>query len=179
MYTSAVLIALSGCLSQAAQVPDVGRWKTDYSVASRIGQREGKPLAVFIGSGGGGWEKLSKDGSLSKEAKQLLDAHYVCLYVDTTLNGGRQLARSFDMDGRGLVISDRTGNLQAFRHRGELSGSDLTWYLRRYSESSHTVRTTETAASFDTSYRSSAPPATTSYQPAYVPSGGFSGGRSC
>src|SRR5262249_47736318 len=62
-------------------------------------------------------------------------------------------ARDFEVsEGVGLIISDRTGQLQAFRHEGTLAGDDLTSYLERYSATGRVAQTTETHQSQRTSY---------------------------
>lgn len=178
MNTSLALVALA-YVTQAAFIPEkTPRLQTDYGLAAKQGQKEGKPLAVFVGNGSGGWEKLCKDGKLGKEAKDYLFANYVCLYVDTTDRSGQELARAFKIhDGPGLVISDRTGELQAFRHAGTLSATDVERYLRRYADPKRVVQTTESA---DTTRSSSATQSSTSYSPSSYyspPMSGFGGGR--
>jgi len=54
--------------------------------------------------------------------------------------------------GQGVVISDRTGQLQAFRHAGELNGSELVSRLQRYADGSRVVTTTDTLTSGRTSF---------------------------
>jgi hypothetical protein len=145
MFTSAVLVALSSLLTQGELIPERPTWLNDYGVASKRGIAAQKPLAVFIGTGEVGWEKVSKEGELGTEAKQLLEAHYVCVYVDMNKKAGRELAEAFAiLEGVGLVISDRTGQLQAFRHGGTLKPSELDRTLRRYAELNRVATTTET-----------------------------------
>jgi len=145
MFTSAVLVALSSILSPGELIPERPTWLNDYGAASKRGIAEQKPLAVFIGTGEAGWERISKEGELGKEAKQLLEAHYVCVYVDVNKQAGRALAAEFAIsDGMGLVISDRGGKLQAFRHDGTLKPSELDRTLRRYADPDRVATTTET-----------------------------------
>jgi hypothetical protein len=145
MFTSAVLVALSGLLAQGELIPERPTWLNDYGVASKRGIAEQKPLAVFIGTGEAGWDKISKEGELGKEAKQLLEAHYVCVYVDMNKRAGRALAAEFAIsDGVGLVISDRSGGLQAFRHDGTLKPKELERSLRRYANPDRVATSTET-----------------------------------
>src|SRR5438309_2297874 len=132
MYTSVVLVALASLVTheELAMRP---AWLKDYSVAFERGTAMQKPLAVFIGSGEAGWNEVSKDGSLGAEANDVLASHYVCVYLDTNKKEARQLAKQFDVtEGVGLVLSDRSGKLQAFRHEGELDSTELQNYLRRY-----------------------------------------------
>src|SRR5262245_21736143 len=131
MYTSVVLFALAGSFMQPA-LTNSPKWTNDYGLAWKQGHAEKKPLAVFIGSGDVGVENVSREGKLSPEAKRLLDAHYICVYVDAEGAAGKSLAASLKVtDGRGLVISDRSGDYQAFRHQGRLSGDELEHYLRK------------------------------------------------
>jgi len=145
MYTSILMLALSSSFGHTGAELPSPRWLEDYTAASRQGAAEQKPLAVFVGSGEAGWERLSRDGKLGKEAKSLLSERYVCLYIDTGTLEGKKLARAFAISqGVGLVISDRTGETQAFHHEGDLKADDLDYYLKRYADPSFVVRTTET-----------------------------------
>src|SRR5438034_11726891 len=91
MYTSTVLVALVG-LSAAPSDVGAPTWLHDYSQARKQGREEKKALAVFIGSGRQGHQKLSEEGKLSAEAQWLLAAHYVCVYLDTDSKEGKRLA---------------------------------------------------------------------------------------
>src|SRR5262245_11808191 len=180
MYTSLVLFALSGSVAQAAAEVESPPWQTDYVAASRQGAQEKKPLAVFVGSGPLGWDKLSREGRLRKELKEVLSGQYVCLYIDTSKEEGKRLAEAFEVpQGLGIVISDRTGEKQAFHHQGDLKPEDLEYYLRKYADSNHVVRTTET----NPPERGGLVPAYTGYAPPIIPAfggfGGFGGGRGC
>jgi hypothetical protein len=183
MYTSIVMVALAG--SSPALVSKTA-WERSYTVASRQGSQERKPLAVFIGRGPNGWDSLSKEGELDPAAEKLLAEHYVRVYLDLAKPEGRRLAAAFDMnDGPGVVLSDFSGELQAFRHQGSLSNSDLEQKLRKYADPDRTVVRTETLQS--------AVVQTSAYPPPYAPApqyfapaapvwgggfyGGFSGGR--
>jgi hypothetical protein len=142
MYTSGLLVALLGLLpSSIRQEPN---WLEDYSKAYRLCQKAEKPLAVFLGSGSKGWNSLSKDGQLSTESKDFLSKNFLCVYIDTTQEAGQELATRLEMPNRlGLVISDSTGGVQAFRHEGNLRDSDLMRYLRRYADPQRMVVSTE------------------------------------
>jgi hypothetical protein len=145
MYTSVVLLALTSALAHEELVPGRPAWLNDYSVASQRGLAQHRPLAVFIGTGESGWHEISKDGSLGAEVTELLASHYVCVYLDTNKKEARQLANSFAIaDSVGLVLSDRSGKLQAFRHEGELGATELRNYLRRYADPERVALTTET-----------------------------------
>src|SRR5436305_2248053 len=144
MYASTLLIARLGVPGAA----DTPTWLTDYQAARKESATAGKPLAVFLGTGKTGYEKLARDGGeLSAECRRHLASHYVCLYVDTSTESGKRLADAFEMPGgQGIILSDRTGGVQAFRHEGTLSNADLGAYLERYA-GDRAVTTTETAES--------------------------------
>jgi hypothetical protein len=171
MYTSVMLIALSGCLSDVAALPSSSPWHTEYSVAWSKGHAEKKPLALIFGSGAGGWEKLSKEGEMGKEAKHLLESEYVCAYIDTSKPVGSQLATAYEIaGGSGIVISDKTGDLQAFRHEGELANSDLERYLRKYADPQRVVMATDSnPTEVRTSYYPPVQASMPYYQPSYIP----------
>jgi hypothetical protein len=173
MYTTAALFALSGLLA-AAPVSESPTWLTDYSKARKEGESKHKPLAVFLGSGPLGWNAISESGTLDRESKRLLAKRYVCVYVDMGKRAGKDLAADFEMrESPGLIISDVSGTIQAFRHEGDLSAEKLGLYLERYADPQRTVSFTETNPSERTSYY---PPPPVYVQPSFIPSGG---GRSC
>lgn len=145
MYTSIALLALWGAV--APQVTRLSvNWEQDYHKARTLGAKEQKPLAVFVGSGTGGWKGVVPAG-LDANLRQALTDRYVPVYVDQTTARGQALAAAFELTGKsGLVISDRTGELQAFRHEGELSGQDLARHLGRYCDAGFVIHTTESNA---------------------------------
>ncbi|HZZ79409.1 MAG TPA: hypothetical protein VFE62_12875, partial [Gemmataceae bacterium] len=120
-----------------------------------------KPVLVVIGNGANGWNQVIRDAS--PEAMQLMAQKYVCVYIDTATSAGKQLAQAFEISGSGLVISDRTGGLQAFWHQGNLNGEAVASVLTRYSDPQFSVRTTETNSSRTSFYPSNSGAA---YQPA-------------
>jgi hypothetical protein len=140
MY-SVLLIAFWGIAPSVREGPV---WITDYSEAKNVSQTEGKPIAAFLGSGATGWNDVSREGRLEKDAGRLLAKYYVCLYVDTASEEGRRLTRAFEMsESRGIVISSSQGKLQAFRHEGNLRNEDLKYYLERFSNPDLVVLHTE------------------------------------
>src|SRR5262245_28843284 len=152
MYTSTLLVALLSVPGAA----DTPTWATSYSAACKECETAKKPLAVFFGAGKMGYDKVVRDGGLSADSRKQLASGYVPVVIDTSTGSGRRLAGEFDMpSGQGIVISDRTGEVQAFRHEGDLTNTDLNAYLERYA-SGAPVSTTETIESARTSY---APPA--------------------
>jgi hypothetical protein len=182
MYTSILVVALAGILpSLVEQSPS---WLTDYQAARNKGRAEKKPLAVFIGSGKAGWNQLAQERLLGKEASRILVSDYVCAYIDTSGAAGKALAKAFEVsDGPGLIISDRTGDVQAFWHEGELAQDALVRQLQRYAEPDRLVRTTETVNSQRRSFYPpvEAPPVVPYYNPApvFFPSFMGGGGRGC
>jgi hypothetical protein len=135
-----LIVALSGMPAAGLDGPS---WQTDYAAARKEGAAQEKPLAVFVGSGQAGWNQLDQDGRLSARAKQLLATEYVCVYVDTEMEAGRRLADELGItNGLGVVLSDRSGKLQAFRHEGNLTDARLVSYLDRFSDPNLVVTTT-------------------------------------
>jgi hypothetical protein len=109
---------------------------TDYRTARTIALKEGKPVAVLIGSGDDGWKRLSGTGGWSPASLNALATGYVALYVDASSDQGRELAKSFDVGSEGgLVISDRSGENQAFHHSGALHSQSLADCLAKHSAS--------------------------------------------
>jgi hypothetical protein len=183
MYTSVVVLALSAWSAPiAATIPVAPSWRSDYTLALKEGQSNKRPLAIFVASGPEGWDKVSKEGGLDKEAKELLLSRYVCVYIDTAGERGRRLADQLEMsNGQGLVIGDSTGEKQAFWHAGKLSNNDLDHYLHKYADADRVIAKTEMLADVrpaapvreyarPTYY---APPAY--YRPAMPSFGGFGG----
>src|SRR6266446_5787215 len=103
MHTSVLLLALSGFFSAAPSGP---AWQSDYKAAKRLGAEVNKPLAVFLGSGSAGWQRVDRDGGLSESARQILADNYVCVHIDTATAKGKAWAGAFEMSGGlGVVIS--------------------------------------------------------------------------
>ena len=145
MYTSALLLALATYSAHAGILSVSPRWVNDYSLAYERGQKERKPLAVFVGTGPQGWDRLSREGRLGKEIEQILGVKYVCVYLDTDKEENQKLASSFDLTHqRGLIISDQSGAKQAFRAEEALSSVELARSLKKYADPDFVVTTTET-----------------------------------
>jgi hypothetical protein len=182
MYTSLIVVVLAG-FSTSAAVSGKAAWLDDYGTALKQVQKENKPVAVIISFGPSGWEKLSRQGELGKEIHEILANQYVCLYVDTSEEKGKRLAADFEITGGpGLVISDRTGKLQAFWHEGNLGNGDLVRFLQRYSDPQVVTRGTETnrngwVSNYPRESFNPAPPASAPVYRGYTAIRGF--GRSC
>jgi hypothetical protein len=160
MYTS----VLSLCLLLAPLANTTPLWQPSYDVAVDLGQKYGKPVAVFVGTGAKGVSQLVTEGQLSEEALRLMAQNYVCVYLDQT-NGGQGLVRQLGISqGMGLVIGDRSGSYQAFHHDGRLSGAELTQRLRQFADPQLVVTRTVSNTAQRTSYYSD--PAPRSYSPA-------------
>jgi len=124
--TSLAAFALSGLMSSAIPVqPD---WTSDYRQALGAASEFRKPIAVFITKGT--QSQLTKGEGFGAAAKLLKDG-YVALHIDTTTEKGQKLAASFELT-EGLIISDKTGGVQALRHAGTVSPSELSGYLAKY-----------------------------------------------
>jgi hypothetical protein len=128
MSTSILWLAL------VAVAPAEGpTWLTDYGQAQRQGRTDGKPLAVFLAPEKEGWQKLVTDGSIGPEAMKRLSDDFVCVHIDTSTESGKRWAREFNMpSGTGIVLSDRSGEFQAFRREGRLESGMLTSTLERF-----------------------------------------------
>jgi hypothetical protein len=144
MYTSVVLVALTGLVAHE-ELAVRPTWLKDYSLASERGNALQKPLAVFIGTGEAGWDAIIKEGGLGQEANELLATRFVCVYLDAGKEDGKRFAKTLDISqGVGMVLSDRTGKVQAFHHGGEMSAVELEKCLRRYGDPDRVALTTET-----------------------------------
>jgi hypothetical protein len=169
MHTSFGILALAGFLVGPA--PSAGPdpvWWRDYHVAQEKGVTEQKPLAVFVGAGLGGYHQVAREGQLNDSIKKVLADHYICVYLDTGSRSQEGLIKALEVTkGRGLVLSDRTGNLQAFHHDGQIAEADLARQLQHFAEPDVAVRTTLTNTSPRYSYYPSG--SSNARQPAYAP----------
>jgi hypothetical protein len=136
---AAVLVGLSAVATGPT-------WLTDYRAALARVSAEHKPVAVFIAPGANGYAKLVHEGQLGTDATLLLSQQYVALHIDPTTPAGQQTAQSFGMT-EGLVISDRSGGIQAYRHVGPLSQAELTASLRVCAETTPAIVPVSTSTS--------------------------------
>ena len=157
MHTSFGILALAGSLlgpapSATPSEPDLVWWR-DYNVAKKRGATEQKPLAVFVGAGQGGYHQLAQEGQLNGSVKKILSDHYVCVYLDTTSQSQQGLIGALAVTkGKGLVLSDRTGNVQAFHHDGQIAEADLARQLQHFAGPDVEIRTTITNTTQRLSY---------------------------
>ena len=148
---------LSSSWYTATAIPGQPAWTSDYRQALSAASEARKPIAVFITKGS--QTQLTKGEGLSADAAKLIKDGYVALHVDTNTEAGRKLAKSFDLD-EGLIISDKTGGLQALRHAGTVTPTELNGYLAKYA-GTEPVTTTD--------IRTTGMAAQPVYQPQYVP----------
>jgi hypothetical protein len=177
MYTSGSLLALASVLAAPVAL-DRPAWLSDYGQARKLGQALNKPVAVVLGQGEAGHQKVSREGKLNSETEKILASKYVCVYLDTSTQTGRKLASSFEIaSGRGLVLSDHSGAWQAFHHDGSLANGDLTRYVKQFSQPGQGARTTITHTTATTTTRTSY----SSPAPVYAPTtfGRVIGGGNC
>lgn len=135
--------ALAAGVSPSALSPEPA-WLNDYATAQARVVAVRKPMAVFVGTGKDGWEKVIREGALDPETKKALATKYVCVYVDTNTAAGRSLASAFQVADRGLIISDRAGTSQAYSLSGDLSGAELAQTLDRYADPDREIQATDT-----------------------------------
>lgn len=160
MHTSVIAIALAGFL--AARLPTANspepEWWRDYSAAQEKGRQKKKPLAVFVGSGSGGYESVSREGRFSDLVKSTLAEKYICVYLDGSVRSAQEMINALDIESRGLVISDRSGKYQAFHHNGALAQADLAKHLADYANIDTPIRSTVTNSPSRVSYYQSQSP---------------------
>jgi hypothetical protein len=106
-------------------------FELDYKHARTIATSSQKPIAVFVGSGAEGWSKLVRNGNFELDSLKLMADRFVLVYADVETESGRKLATALQLGKQGLVISNRGGELQVFRHDGELEAVELTRHLTR------------------------------------------------
>jgi hypothetical protein len=169
MQTLIAVIALAGSIA-SGNIPDRPRWQSDYFEARSRAIEVKRPLAVFIGSNKTDWQLAARD-SADPQVSRCLGNQYVCVFVDTDTTAGKKLAADFAVNGKGLVISDRSGNSQQFHHSGEVSRDDLIKALERYADPDRAFRATESLAQL------SPPPDPPAHNPhSYAPAIRLSGG---
>jgi hypothetical protein len=178
MHTSLVLIALMGPgAAPAVAGPEAPSWQDSYRAARAAGRERGKPLAIFIGSGPAGWDKLTGEGGLTAKARQRLADDYVCVYIDRAKPAGQSLAEAFEVGtGAGLVLSTKDQSGQSFWHAGTMSQAELEGALQKFASVTTVTQTEQlsrTRVSYYPNAGSNASPVTqaTAYQPvmSYAP----------
>lgn len=150
MYTS--FLTLGMMLAPVIAIPERPAWQPSYSVALDRGQKGGKPVAVFVGSGPQGQAALLKGGQFSADLLTVLSQKYVCVYLDRSQTANQRLVRDLGITSAGLVVSDRTGNYQAFHHDGIIAQDVLTKELQHFADPNRVVARTVTNAAARVSY---------------------------
>jgi hypothetical protein len=170
MYTSIVFAAVTGFVMAPAP-SEPATWQRDYAQARTIGKQQQKPLAVVIGTGNDGFQKLTGNGKLPPAVQQLVSEKYIPVYLDVNSPAGKRLADFFKItQGAGIVLSDRTGDFQAFHHNGTIGEDILLPYLQRFAQSGVAVTETVTVNTQRVSYyQNPANPGTTVAQPGTAP----------
>ncbi len=162
------LVALSPCFADMTRLP---AWQTDYQAALEKAVRQHKPLAVFLAPSKESWHKLSPNGMFGKEVHKLLATKYVPVFLNTQTVQGKAMASAFELpEGIGLVLSDREGQYQAFRHEGMLAEQQLAAALERHADSAGAVRTTEILVP---AVHEASSPMTRVSSASYAPANGF------
>ena len=149
MRTSIGFLALAGFLVAplaAASAQEVA-FKS-YPEGQEFGRKAGKPLAVIVGAGRTGLNHLTQEGTVSPDVRKTLADKYVCVLLDTNRPDDRAVIRQLGItSGTGLVLTDRTGELQAFSHDGTLPGTDLSRQLKRFADPHVIVSVTQSNGS--------------------------------
>lgn len=148
MYTSFGILALAGFLvAPSPLVYQEPMWIKDYQMALEKGAKAKKPLAVFVAKGQSGYNHLIQEANLNNSIKKTLADHYVCVFLDADSKSQQGLLQALAITkGQGLVLSDRTGLLQAFHHDGPLPTGELGKQLSHFAVPTVEVRTTVTNA---------------------------------
>lgn len=141
MYTSMIGLAVTAIFGSAVPV-----WHTNYREAKDLAAREHKPLVVVLCTctGEAAWNGITSEGGLNAESLKVLRDSYVCVYVDTDSDKGRRLAADFELtNGPAIIISDKSGDVQAYRHDGAQTPSALAEVFKRYANPDRVVTTTD------------------------------------
>jgi hypothetical protein len=169
MYSTLALLAFS--LPMATQ-PGKVAWQNNYREARANGIAKHKPLAMFIAPGKDGWKKILAEGAFNANIQRILADNYVPVFIDRDSTEGKKTVAAFGLgDQPALIISSRSGDIQAFRHEGTLTETDLTVCLNRYSSAGLVVTTTESLINatnrVSAAYASPAPAYQNYYAPAF------------
>ena len=140
MYTS--FLTLGVMLAPMFAIPERPTWQPSYTIALDRGQKESKPVAVFVGSGPQGQAAAVKGGHFSADQLRILAQKYVCVYLDRTQAGNQRLVRDLGITVAGLVVSDKSGNFQAFHHDGVIAQDALSKELQNLADPNRVVSRT-------------------------------------
>ena len=126
---NARVVALLGMLSMVpavslAETPGSKVCRTDYGVAYRLAEKEGKPLLVVFEKEDAQNLQFSADAGLDSVSSLL--KHYVLCRINGSTEEGRDLAQKFNAPGLpSLVITDKRLRRVVYRRQGSLS--DVDW----------------------------------------------------
>ena len=124
-------------LVSIGQVVNAPVWQADYSAARSQAIAQKKPLAVVLGTGANGMDKVVV--GLDKETQKRLANDFVCVYVDTSSPNGKLLATAFEIvGGQGVVLSDRSAKSQAFWKQGTITGQEFAQQVQSVTTTSRT-----------------------------------------
>ena len=157
MHTVIALLALLPHAPEAERLTLT--FELNYRHARTVAASAQKPLAVFVGNGANGWSKLVRNNEFEFDSLKLMSERYVLVYADLDTEAGRKLASALELGSQGLVISDRTGEVQVFHHDGDLAAADLTRHLTRCCDPNTISQVIPAAPTY------SVPAIPTSYQP--------------
>jgi hypothetical protein len=173
MFSSVLLFALASYLTPTAIITTPVSWHNDYTSALDRAVRDKKPVAIIVGTGPKGWQEITKKSEISKEAHDLLDEHFVCVYLDASTERGKKMADALNVgSGPALIIGDRSGTNQAFRYKGSLTNDELSSTLKRFSKVSDVATLTE----FDVAGSAPQAPRQQTYYPNYFSPSPFGSG---
>ncbi len=112
-------------LAAIGQVAEAPVWHSDYATARTQALAQKKPLAVVLGAGAKGMDKVVQ-GGLDKATSKRLSTDFVCVYLDTNSAAGKAWAAAFEIvGGQGVVLSDRSAKTQAFWKQGAITGQEF------------------------------------------------------
>ena len=140
MTTSMTLVLVSMLTPSAATTVS---WQNDFATAQEMAREQHKPLAVFLTSTPG-VEQIKLGASFSSDVYSTLAQDYVALVVNVDTAAGQALLPQFGMPKTGgIVVAERTGQYQAFRHEGDLIVRTFEDRLTRYAAPSFVYSATE------------------------------------
>ncbi|VTS00204.1 thioredoxin domain-containing protein [Tuwongella immobilis] len=140
MTTSLTLVLVS-MLSPSA-TPTIS-WQSDFATAQAMAREQHKPLAVFF-TPTVGVEQVKLGAAFSANVYETLASDYVCLVVNVDTPAGKALLPMFRMPSTGgIVVSERSGDFQAFRHEGDLIVSAFEARLVKYAAADYVYTATE------------------------------------
>src|SRR5262245_7725390 len=111
MTPSFALLTMAGFLA-TANIPVNPSWESNYSAARKHAEAVHNPLAVVVGFGENGWQKLTDEGTMPADVRNTLCHNYICVYINSETEQGRKSALALGIKHSGIVISDRSTELK-------------------------------------------------------------------